>query len=469
MRVRLAQMNERFKRSRFFLPVAILVAGFMLAISESAYQGARGELTDLVSMGQARLQLMSIVQRVTDAETSQRGFILTGHTEYLEPYRHAASDTRRSLEMLRETYELLGHHDAEAMRSQLDHDVQEKLGELADVLVSYERGDMEGTRAMILTGFGREQMERIRRGAKALYELENGKINRGLGSVFDTLLLNRIGVSALTAISLLMLIMFLRQSRELDRQRAAHAEALKGERDQLGIEVARRTRELTELARHLQTAREDERARLARDLHDELGATLTAAKLDVARMRPKLQGALPELMERLTHLTETLNSAIALKRRIIEDLRPSTLSNLGLGPALEILCRESAARLDAAIGAEIEAVRLSPDAQLTVFRVVQEALTNIAKYAAATRVTVRLCEDGEEALLSIRDDGIGFDPAAVSNTRHGLVGMRFRVEAERGRLTVQSAPGEGTLICARLPLAQALVAPAIPATPAADA
>ncbi len=451
MRVRLARFNERFKRSRFFLPLAILVAGFMLAISESAYRGARDELSDLVSMGKARLALVNIVQRVTDAETSQRGFILTGHREYLEPYRNAAADTRVSLEMLRETYAALGHHDAEALRARLDADVQEKLAELADVMVTYERGDMEGTRALILTGFGREQMNRIRRSAKVLLDLENTRIESGLRSVFDTLLLNRIGVSALTAISLLMLVMFLRQSRELELQRSAHAEALKTERDQLEIEVKRRTQELTELARHLQTAREDERARLARDLHDELGATLTAAKLDVARLRPKLQGA-PELMERLTHLTETLNSGIALKRRIIEDLRPSTLSNLGLGPALEILCRETSARLDAEIDLQIEPVRLSPDAQLTVFRVVQETLTNIAKYASASRVEVRLNEDGENALLLIRDDGVGFDPDAVSSTRHGLVGMRFRVEAERGQLEVKSAPGQGAQILARIPL-----------------
>lgn len=467
MRVRLAHMNERFKRSRFFLPLAILVAGFMLAISESAYRGARGELTDLVSMGKARLQLMSIVQRVTDAETSQRGYILTGHREYLEPYRNAAADTRASLEMLRETYDFLGHADAEALRARLDADVQEKLAELADVLVSYERGDMEGTRQMILTGFGREQMNRIRRGAKLLFDLENGKIDSGLRGVFDTLLLNRIGVSALTAISLLMLVMFLRQSREMEAQRMAHAEAVRRERDQLEIEVTRRTQQLTELARHLQTAREDERARLARDLHDELGATLTAAKLDVARMRPKLQSAAPELMERLAHLTETLNSGIALKRRIIEDLRPSTLSNLGLGPALEILCRETAARLDIEIEFVQEPVALSPDAQLTVFRVLQETLTNVAKYAAASKVEVSLKTQGSDARLGIHDNGVGFDPAAVSSTRHGLVGMRFRVEAERGMLAIESAPGKGTLIVARLPL-MAAAAPDAATLPASD-
>ncbi len=105
-------------------------------------------------------------------------------------------------------------------------------------------------------------------------------------------------------------------------------ELLQAERERLEREVLRRTAELTELAQHLQTAREDERARLARDLHDELGALLTAAKLDVARIRPKLQQAMPEVLPRIAHLVETLNAGIALKRRIIEDLRPSTLDQL---------------------------------------------------------------------------------------------------------------------------------------------
>lgn len=452
MQVRLARLNERFRRSIFFLPVIVVVAGFMIVISESAYRGARNELMDLVAMGNARLQLMSVVQRVTDAETAQRGYILTGRKEYMEPYRNASSETRASLEMLRTTYAGLGHSDAESLRQSLDQHVQEKLGELADVLVEVERGDLDAARGAIMSGLGRAKMDRVREDAKALLALENRKVEIGLDSVFDTLLLNRIGVSALTTISLLVLVMFLRQSRQLDLQRLDKADAIKAERDQLEIEVLRRTRQLTELARHLQTAREDERARLARDLHDELGATLTAAKLDVARIRPKLKLAAPELMERLTHLTETLNSGIALKRRIIEDLRPSTLSNLGLGPALEILCRESSERLDADITARLRPARLTPEAQLTVFRVVQEALTNIAKYAQASKVEVSLHEMGDEAVLSIRDDGVGFDPDAVSHTRHGLVGMRFRVEADHGRLVLRSAPGEGTRIEAYFPL-----------------
>jgi len=279
-------------------------------------------------------------------------------------------------------------------------------------------------------------------------------IASGLKSVFDALLLNRVGVGAMTAISLLMLGMSLRKGRQLDLQRNEQRAELQAERDRLEAQVRRRTAELTELTRHLQTAREDERARLARELHDELGATLTTAKLDVARIRRKLLAAAPDLMERFDHLNVVLNNGIALKRRIIEDLHPSTLSQFGLCPALEILCREFDERLDCKVAVNVTPVTLSSSAELTIFRLVQETLTNIAKYAKARSVEVFLAERDGSAVIRVTDDGVGFDPKAVARSTHGLLGMYFRVEAENGELSVVSAPGAGTRIEAVLPLSE---------------
>jgi signal transduction histidine kinase len=226
---------------------------------------------------------------------------------------------------------------------------------------------------------------------------------------------------------------------------------LLAERDRLEVEVRARTTELTELARHLETTREDERARLARDLHDELGALLTAAKLDVARIRPKLQQIAPDLLPRVTHLIETLNSGIALKRRIIEDLRPSTLDSLGLQAALEVLCNEFAERMNLPVLTRLEPTRLTRSADLTVFRLVQESLSNIAKHARATRIEVSLAQDDGRACITVKDNGVGFSPGTTGPSRHGLIGMRYRVEAEQGQLSVQSAPGQGTTLFACLP------------------
>jgi signal transduction histidine kinase len=186
-------------------------------------------------------------------------------------------------------------------------------------------------------------------------------------------------------------------------------------------------------------------------LHDELGGLLTAAKLDLARMRSRLVQAGPELTERAAHLHATLDAGIALKRRIIEDLRPSSLENLGLGPALQILCDEWSTGSEIPVDLDVEEIKLAPATELVIYRLVQEALTNIAKYAQAHRVGVRLATVGAQALVQVSDDGCGFATTQLT-PGHGLAGMRFRVAAIRGQLTVESAPGQGTAIRVRLPL-----------------
>jgi signal transduction histidine kinase len=229
---------------------------------------------------------------------------------------------------------------------------------------------------------------------------------------------------------------------------------LQQERDQLERQVKERTSRLAELANHLESAREDERAYLARELHDELGALLTTAKLDVARLRSRLVSAAPEVKERIDHLIETLNAGITLKRRIIEGLRPSSLDNLGLVPTLEILAKETAARTGINIDVNLEPVMLDNDDQLTVFRLAQESFTNICKYASARNVTVTLHGYANHVELTIQDDGVGFDPNAVRPTAYGLIGMQQRVAAAGGTMEVDSTVGRGTKISVSLPRAR---------------
>jgi signal transduction histidine kinase len=255
----------------------------------------------------------------------------------------------------------------------------------------------------------------------------------------------------LSCIGLLALFMYLRQGLALKMQEQEQQRLLQAERDRLEIEVKQRTTQLTELARHLQSAHEYERNRLARDLHDELGALLTSAKLDAARIKSRLLGTAPEALERLEHLVGTLNSSIALGRRIVEDLRPSTLSNLGLAATLEILAREFAERAGVQVHCQLQDVTLEAKSELVIYRVVQEAITNISKYASATHVWITLAERDGQVEVSVRDDGVGFDATAPRSSAYGLMGMRFRVEAEGGTLTVTSDVGQGTLIHVRLP------------------
>ncbi|OWQ88601.1 hypothetical protein CDN99_17315 [Roseateles aquatilis] len=440
-------------RKTWALPLGVFVALLMILISELAYFGAVSQMDRLDTLGRARMELLRLMARVTDAESGQRGYLITGRPEYLDPYRFAAEDASQGLSALQRMYAQVGARDAQRRSDEIAAAVGAKLSELQEVLKLYQSGRADAGRELMMTDIGRDQMEQIRRRSAELLADENRRIALGTGQVYDTLMLSRIGVTGMSLLSLIVFVLFVRKSRALDDQRAAQQAEVRAERDRLEVEVRRRTAELTQLARHLQTAREDERARLARDLHDELGALLTAAKLDVARMRPKLQVEAPDLMQRLNHLTETLNSGIALKRRIIEDLRPSTLDQLGLVPALEILCRETSERLGVPVAMSLDAdVQLPPSAQLTAFRLVQEALTNMAKYAHATQATVSLKREYAQALITVTDNGQGFDPERLALGSHGLLGMRFRVEAERGQLRLHSAPGQGTEVLAWLPL-----------------
>ncbi len=258
---------------------------------------------------------------------------------------------------------------------------------------------------------------------------------------------------AMTMAGAFALLWLRRQASALARQVQVQQGLLQAQRDRLEIEVAQRTAQLTELTHHLQTAREDERHRLARDLHDELGSLLTAAKLDAARLRARLGDSAPEAQERLAHLVVQLNSGIALGRRIIEDLRPSTLAHLGLPATLEILANEFAERSGLALHCALAPVPLDPRAELVLYRVVQESVTNITKYAQARQVWISLAPEGREVALTVRDDGVGFDSGQSRRSAFGLLGMRYRVEAEGGTLAVRSAPGQGTQVRVCLPAA----------------
>ena len=435
--------------SPFAFPLAALVALAFFMISESSYRQATATFEELDIQGTARTTIQVLRRSLTDAETGERGYLLTGRKEYLKPYIEAQTQVAQSLDWLTRYYS--AEPATAALMKQVSLAARNKLSELTETMKLYDEGKEESWRALILSNIGKEQMDTVRSQSEQLLAIESAKLADARKSLSQTLMLNRIGVTAMTALSLLALFMYLRQTTALVRQREEQRRVVQVERDQLEREVVRRTGQLTELARHLQTVREDERNHLARELHDELGALLTAAKLDVARLKSRLGTLSPEVAERLQHLNDGLNSGIALKRRIIEDLRPSSLSNLGLVSALEILVREWAQNTEVAVRSTFEPVRLRPSGELTVYRLVQEALTNISKYARASEVAVELSSEDGQVRVLVRDNGVGFDVGVPRISAHGLLGMRYRLETEGGRLLLSSAPGQGTAIEAQLP------------------
>jgi len=447
---------ETARRSRFAAPVALLLGLAVLLTNEAGHHRALTVIASREDLLEARLEVSLLLREVTAAESGQRGYLLTGRPEYKEPYLRAARQVDAQLARIARIYAKWPDRSGDVRK--LDELTRQRMSELGTTVEIYDARSMEAAhsdkwRDVMLTDIGRETMLAIEGQANVMAQTETTRIDEARHLLTETLVLSRYGVALLVFLSLGALLLYARQARRLDAQRAETAAALRFERDRLEAEVVRRTRDITQIATHLQTAREDERSNLARELHDELGGLLTAAKLDVARMRSRLAGAPPEVMERMGHLVKTLDEGIALKRRIIEDLRPSSLNNLGLKAALEILCTEFGERSELAVTTEIAELPLDERGRLTVYRLVQEALTNVAKYARATKVHVAVSHDEEWAQVEVRDDGIGFDPGAKRATAHGLAGMRFRVQSSRGELVIRSRRGQGTSIRARLPLA----------------
>lgn len=431
------------------LPMAILAAAILIFINEASFRQSTQAVYRVEAAQNTRSALNTLLQQLLDAETGQRGYLLTGDPNYLAPYNQALDGINQNMDLLRKLFS-----QNEAQISEFDllsRHVSRKLAEIDLTVRMHKEGKEDAWKFVLSTDVGREQMEGIRLRVANLGASSMKDMERGQAQINRTLLLSRIGITIMALSGLLAFYMYLQQTEALFKSGKREQEALQRERDHLELQVRERTANLAELATHLQNVREDERGHLARELHDELGALLTAAKLDVARLKSRLAGNLPEAAERLTHLTNTLNSGIALKRRIVEDLRPSSLSHLGLVASLEILAREFEERSGLSITTDLESVELGGSAQLTVYRLVQESLTNIGKYAEATQAVINLQNMDGYISIEVHDNGKGFDVAGVGAGSHGLTGMRHRVEAAGGRLTVASATGDGTRISAVMP------------------
>jgi signal transduction histidine kinase len=216
----------------------------------------------------------------------------------------------------------------------------------------------------------------------------------------------------------------------------------------LSEEVEARVAQLRELSRFLEQVREEEKQRVARELHDELGGTLTAAKIDLQLIGDRVQSD-AAISTRIGRIHAALDDAIAVKRRIIEDLRPTLLDNLGIGAALRWQCDQFTKRTGCVCETALveRELQLSPDLSIAVYRIVQEALTNVAKYAKAKSVEVELRREGDRWHLRVHDDGVGLDLAKQHHpTSHGLISIRERVRALGGELRISGGPGLGTTI-----------------------
>lgn len=216
--------------------------------------------------------------------------------------------------------------------------------------------------------------------------------------------------------------------------------------------------QLQELSAHLQLVREEERAGIARELHDQLGQMLTALKMDVSWLRNRIQPLDPTVRDKMGAMTRLIDETVECVRRISSDLRPVMLDDLGLRPAIEWLLESLAERCDIAWELDTDRREYVLDhAHLTAaFRVVQECLTNVMRHALASEVAVQVNQDASGLHIVVRDNGVGIRPQAAGRKRYGLIGMRERVASLGGQVLISSELEGGTTIDINFPQGGAL-------------
>jgi signal transduction histidine kinase len=435
------------------LPVAFALA-LTLAMwisNEWSHRDARMLQASVAERTAVRVTTHTVLRRLVEAENAQRGYLLTGRDQYLGPYRNADADVTAGLARVRAHF--ADEPSAQSLLDALAHSARDKLAELAATISMYDAGDHAGWSAVLASDRGQQSMLAARTAAEQLLVAEDRCIDDERAVINELLERDRLVTHAMSLLAMCGVIFFVRKNRALQSAQAAHANDLREQRDRLEAAVVSRTAELRELTAHLQEVREVERGQFARQLHDELGALLTAAKLDLARLRHALPpSSPPEVQERLLHLNAAIDRGVALKRQIIEELSPSALHNLGLRTALEILASEFRQRSAMNVTLDVEDLPLPESPRIAVFRMVQECLNNVRQHAAAHTVSVIVRRTAEQVLVQVRDSGRGFDPTRSDATRHGLRDLRHRIEALGGRFFVISAPGRGTEVEARLPL-----------------
>jgi signal transduction histidine kinase len=252
-------------------------------------------------------------------------------------------------------------------------------------------------------------------------------------------------------------------NEELDQRVAQRTFELANSNRELAREIAQHQRaneQLRLLAAHLQSAREDERISIAREIHDEIGTFMTAIKMDLVFLNKQITASNPPksaetLREEINKTTKLVDDAIRTVHEIALELRPAILDQLGLCAALEWQIQEFQTRtnIECRFETNLDSTNLDAERSTAVFRILQETLTNVARHAHATRVEATLQEQDQHLILEVRDNGIGISEEQSANTdRFGLLGMRERAHIFGGDVTIRGAPGQGTTVTVRIPV-----------------
>jgi len=437
-----------------WVPIALIAffIGGLFWTNEQAVNAVHEQGDHIASLLAFQSRVLEFRNVVVDAESGQRGYLLTNNAEYLQPYRDSIEKLIKILPAFRSA--AAASPEMTQLVTSMEILQSKKLAELAATIALAKGGDRPQALAIVRHDNGQQIMTDFRDAADRILQRIADLLDAARRSQAQNLVRSQYIGIIMTILSLAMLLLVLQLLVNQARRQALVQIDAEHHRAELQYMVDDRSRELFELSTYLQSVQEREKAALARNLHDELGGVLTAAKMDLAWLQSRSDRASPDMKNKLREIGLFLESAMDLKRRVIEDLRPSLLDHFGLVSAIgayyDDTCRRAGlkyqANLDDAIG------EVPSDVALGIFRVAQEALTNVIRHAKATTVYLELTSDQHDYRLTVRDDGVGLDNVRDVGS-HGLAGMRHRVMALHGQVSIDGTPGRGTMIRANFPRA----------------
>jgi signal transduction histidine kinase len=429
------------------LPLVAAIVGSGLVAAQVVADGHRAEALrgKLEQVERALRAVESLSKSLLDAENSERGYLLTADESFLFPYGanvQAIDDPLDQVETLAP-----GLWDGMRIHDRLRPAIHAKLEDLRKSILARQN---LGPNTAVETSLISQGESRSREIRTTLSEMRTRALN-----VFESRL-NEISryesrsvyLSSRAGLLFIALVVMaaLRINASFRRVRPLLAQLAEGER------------RYHALADRLQAAREEERRELARGIHDEVGQSLTALKLDLFYIKRTLPPGRPDLAERVSEGLTMIESTIQIVRRMAMELRPAILDQLGLAAALEWQLNQIQARTELECRLERGPVdpELDPQQQIVLFRIAQEALTNVVRHAHAACVTVTLRSEQGDCLLLIEDDGVGASPDVVEDPQSiGLFGMSERASLIGGTCQLVTGPGQGTTVTVTVPLRRA--------------
>jgi signal transduction histidine kinase len=453
--------EELGKIGRWYIAVPpLLLIGFLVGLFfvAAAGQSRLNAVNERVHASQLRHQaLTEFIALIADAESGQRGYLLTGDSSYLQPYTEAATTVEAALDRVREAYD---GRDGSAEFEELRILTGKKLVELEETLALFKKRGVLPAVNVVRTDVGKRTMDEISRIVNRMRVEETRELSTATAQWRTEFRLSRWVSTAGVMLNLGLLLLATRLVYADMRRRALQATNLRDQKQDLEQQVDERTQELTALSTHLQGVSEQEKSALSRELHDELGGLLVAARMDLSWLQQRLPTSDPAIEQRFRRIHESLSAGVDLKRRVVEELRPTLLDNMGLFAALRWQFKETCRRAGLACTETIpeSELKFNPDAAIGVFRIAQEALTNILKHAEAKSAALTIRIENDTFTLRVADDGKGIPAKRLQDlTSHGLASMRHRIAALGGTWEASSPSGGGTVVTAVIPLPRMLL------------